>query len=153
MFNGAPTTFTQFDDLPLEIRLAIWKLASFWPRRVEVYHKYPRCLSYRYLNKLTRRCGRFVTSIRVPNPGIIFVNRESRTEALRHCRVAIEQPHVFGLYIKFFNPKVDTIVLNNFQETRFSAWLKGFGHENLESIELLEIQGVSLAPNREINLF
>ncbi|CAG8955823.1 hypothetical protein HYFRA_00011692 [Hymenoscyphus fraxineus] len=88
-------TFTRFNDLPLELRLRIWSLASSVPRVVEVRQPHQRIIrnSVSQFNLLTLT---FVDSwllgaprVYSPVPAVLHTCQESRHEALRHYTLSL----------------------------------------------------------------
>jgi hypothetical protein len=68
------TTFTLFPHLPFELRLKIWDLALSEPRTVTI-------VCHREMLDRERRFAKSFTSS-MPPPPLLYVNRESRFEAL-----------------------------------------------------------------------
>jgi hypothetical protein len=86
-----PDEFTLFPKLPLEMRRKIWQAALSDPQVIEFdpsgWHK---------------------STWRQPNPTILCVSKESRTEALRIIRLAF---HV-GPRAVYINPAIDTLLVS-----------------------------------------
>ncbi|KAH7382776.1 hypothetical protein BKA64DRAFT_169116 [Cadophora sp. MPI-SDFR-AT-0126] len=100
-----PPSFHKFGELPVEIRLSIWE-AAMLPR----VHELHPC-SKLYNERMTFRSN----SSRAP--AIFHVNKESRSVALMNYELFDYRPpgmpHGKGILRFYFNPKMDTLLLNS----------------------------------------
>ncbi|QSZ33303.1 hypothetical protein DSL72_002891 [Monilinia vaccinii-corymbosi] len=112
--SGDAKTFTRFSKLPLELRTMIWSFASFHRRTLPVEVK--------RLHRLKRAVvghaddySLFRFRSDIPIPALFSVCRESRSEAKKHFKRALEAHHTFRhfsltLLPRFYtNPACDTI--------------------------------------------
>ncbi|KAH9205579.1 hypothetical protein DL95DRAFT_317346 [Leptodontidium sp. 2 PMI_412] len=100
-----PSTFHKFGELPLEVRLLIWE-TTMLPR----VHELHPC-SKLYNERMTFRSN----SSRAPS--IFHVSAESRSVALKNYELfdyrAPGLPNGKGILRFYFNPKMDTLLLNS----------------------------------------
>jgi hypothetical protein len=75
----SPRSFTVFPKLPPELRLKIWRIASFYPRIFNFDYTH----SSLTIKERSRLYYDFMGRLRKVPP-VLQVNRESRTEALIH---------------------------------------------------------------------
>ena len=107
-----PETFECFGDLPKELRLKIWKTASFIPRNVDVWNKDI------FLSRSNGEEAHLIPHrmhSRHPPPAILHVCCESREEALGHYVLefgAIKDVGDFVITSRpriYINPEADTV--------------------------------------------
>ncbi|KAH8646079.1 hypothetical protein BGZ60DRAFT_554822 [Tricladium varicosporioides] len=113
----APKSFRNFNKLPPELRIMIWKLATKEPRliratqllRSRLYLPHPQSLYH--------------LQTTYPTPAILHVSSESRQEALKHytlvnanlrCHPYFAVPFFAKVYINF---TIDTVYFTNFFST------------------------------------
>jgi hypothetical protein len=131
--NTGLEVFDIFDKLPTEIRLVIWRAALPPPR---IVHLESECL--------WAQSSRFFSRSRIqqkapPYPASLYVNRESRSETLKHYRlipvnVAALHKHLFpGPY--FFGPKRSICVDIKRDLMVFSSMFNFFEFSTFHSIE------------------
>ncbi|CCD46192.1 hypothetical protein BofuT4_P117420.1 [Botrytis cinerea T4] len=84
MTMTAPSTFTSFTDLPVELRLRIWKFACSQQRNIDVSFRPADPITHvgGYVSSVTST-GVSLTTYTKP-PSTLHVNRELRLEALKY---------------------------------------------------------------------
>lgn len=113
--SGVPVTKKRFDEwLPIELRLRIWRIASFFPRNVDVWSnnifisKHDEQQAYLVPHQMISRR---------PIPVVLHICHESRVEALKHYVLAFgttEDVEDFVVTARpkiYINPVVDTVSL------------------------------------------
>ncbi|ESZ90186.1 hypothetical protein SBOR_9439 [Sclerotinia borealis F-4128] len=110
-----------FSNLPLEIRLKIWR-ACFEPRRVTI------CTRYKYITPKFKHAVFGMSGLWVPvimsshasMPLTLFINRESRYETLKYYPDLIQNPTLFCDPI-YFNSELDSLAIETLQQRSFSG--------------------------------
>jgi hypothetical protein len=93
--------FWKFKELPVEIRLMIWKDVCFEPRIVDVWGKPLSHLCHSNHSLFFRQCP-FVYRSHSTIPSILHVSTEARTAGLKHYSLG------FGISWYFNYPVLDT---------------------------------------------
>ncbi|KAG4030281.1 hypothetical protein MFRU_012g00270 [Monilinia fructicola] len=124
---GDLTTFTLFPDLPKECRLMIWGFAVPTHQR----------------HRITNNEMRHNTSHSRESATILYVNSESRKEALRYLKLLFGGTNMIGSPIyKYFNPTSDSIYFDaspkKFQFSLGPHYPEGPGTNMLEGTSCLE---------------
>lgn len=106
MKNKAPTEFTCFSKLPIELRYKIWEEAASIPRIVELHS---RSIVY-YQGPAILRVVELIRST-TPIPAMLQTDRESRTQAMKHYKLSFCLPgnDTQRIYINF---TVNTVLIN-----------------------------------------
>src|SRR6187402_1897009 len=80
--SRAPHAFTLFANLPIELRHKIWKLASFYSRRIKLFSGYQIWLAANHSHHVEGQSK---------VPAILHTSKEARAEGLRYYSLCLEK--------------------------------------------------------------
>jgi hypothetical protein len=107
------TEFHKFVDLPIEIRMKVWKKLIKQPRLIEIEHD-PRIWNQKKRSQF--QCPKDHRSWRVAyrsrtTPVVLQINKETREEALKsYVRIRCEQKFASNKWKEvYYNPQIDII--------------------------------------------
>jgi hypothetical protein len=117
--------FTLFRELPFEIRLVIWKITIRFP-----YNPTVRLPSI-FDDKGAIICHDIICQSLTPV--VLRINRESRTEALKHYTLSLGES-------TYINKSTGTIFLDNNEPGELTPFVASIPQQELQTIESLAIR-------------
>ena len=145
--------FTLFPELPIEIRLQVFRAMFPRPRHVCLDADFPWTFNYETPVQSQNR---------LPLPPTLFINQESRAETLKHYYVLFKQDSTaFKSYEPFaerpfvFNPTIDSVYITfgslhgGTKYRRFDAWMEYLntqlpgGTNAVQSLEIRDMNWVA----------
>ncbi len=148
------SSFHQFRNFPIEIQHMVWK--KTWKRRKVMIRKTQEhdwhCPRYRYIMTTTPTGEHVVRVVDIETlfvypdhtvtyakdrlPVTLFINRESRSETLRHYRLAFRV--VGGESRTYFNFALDTLIVLNHDISLYFGLTDGLDIKEVERLILMD---------------
>ena len=128
------SSFPRFQELPTEIRLQVWR--DTFPGEVDPTKHRRIPIKFR---------GDDIITTAAP-PIVFHINRESRSEALRHYQLLFD--NIEDVNPMYYNPKLDIVALCKYSPDNTSGlvWLKRNCPGLLEAIQALEVVSPQFNP-------
>ncbi|TAQ90697.1 hypothetical protein B7494_g970 [Chlorociboria aeruginascens] len=148
LFYEPLNEFTYFERLPKELQLRIWNFTLPGPRTIEINNSTVVRI-IRQANHLVGEPVVLKTFTKAANPMVLFVNRETRVEALKKYHILFPGSKKNKTKHIYFDPDVDKIAFDDyfpFQNNSIFKIINSKYPEALATIKSLEIRHMSWDP-------